>query len=109
MADESGPELSVEVKRRLAVTEAASNAAKKLDPLQQLVIVGQEDDAETRLGNFVLKQQFLEMFHLFEMLGDSVIPVLEFHNGLPFTSDLADHVDLGVQRIELWIEPANAG
>ena len=47
--------------------------------------------AETRLGNFVLKEQFLDMFRLFETLGDGVIDTLEFHNGLPFKSDIVDH------------------
>jgi uncharacterized protein involved in exopolysaccharide biosynthesis len=48
------------VKRRLAITQAASAAAKKLDPLQQLVIVGQEDNAETRLGNLIAQQETLQ-------------------------------------------------
>ena len=48
------------VKRRLAVTQAASAAAKNLDPLQQLVIVGQEDNAETRLGNLIAQQETLQ-------------------------------------------------
>jgi uncharacterized protein involved in exopolysaccharide biosynthesis len=48
------------VKKRLAVTEAAFDAAKKLDPLQQLVIVGQEDNAETRLGNLIAQQETLQ-------------------------------------------------
>jgi uncharacterized protein involved in exopolysaccharide biosynthesis len=48
------------VKKRLAVTEAAFNAAKHLDPLQQLVIVGQEDNAETRLGNLIAQQETLQ-------------------------------------------------
>ncbi|HEY0416519.1 MAG TPA: hypothetical protein VGC78_09050 [Gaiellaceae bacterium] len=48
------------VKRRLAVTEAAFSAAKRLDPLQQLVIVGQEDNAETRLGNLIAQQETLQ-------------------------------------------------
>ena len=48
------------MKKRLAVTEAAFEAAKKLDPLQQLVIVGQEDNAETRLGNLIAQQETLQ-------------------------------------------------
>ncbi len=48
------------VKKRLAITEAALNAAKHLDPLQQLVIVGQEDNAETRLGNLIAQQETLQ-------------------------------------------------
>jgi uncharacterized protein involved in exopolysaccharide biosynthesis len=50
------------VKKRLAITESALNAAakKKLDPFQQLVIVGQEDNAETRLGNLIAQQETLQ-------------------------------------------------
>ena len=48
------------VKKRLAITQAASAAAKNLDPLQQLVIVGQEDNAETRLGNLIAQQETLQ-------------------------------------------------
>jgi uncharacterized protein involved in exopolysaccharide biosynthesis len=48
------------VKKRLAVIEAAANAAKHLDPLQQLVIVSQEDNAETRLGNLIAQQETLQ-------------------------------------------------
>jgi uncharacterized protein involved in exopolysaccharide biosynthesis len=48
------------VKKRLAVIEAAANAAKRLDPLQQLVIVSQEDNAETRLGNLIAQQETLQ-------------------------------------------------
>src|SRR5262249_12395014 len=45
------------VKNRLAVIQSATNAAKHLDPLQQLVIVSQEDNAETRLGNLIAQQE----------------------------------------------------
>ncbi|MGZ4333557.1 MAG: hypothetical protein ACXVRJ_04725 [Gaiellaceae bacterium] len=48
------------VKKRLAITQAAASAAKNLDPLQQLVIVGQEDNAETRLGNLIAQQETLQ-------------------------------------------------
>jgi hypothetical protein len=48
------------VKRRLAITQAAANAAKNLDPLQQLVIVSNEDNAETRLGNLIAQQETLQ-------------------------------------------------
>jgi uncharacterized protein involved in exopolysaccharide biosynthesis len=50
------------VKNRLAITEAALTAAasRHLDPLQQLVIVGQEDNAETRLGNLIAQQETLQ-------------------------------------------------
>jgi hypothetical protein len=48
------------VKRRLAIIERATSAAKNLDPLQQLVIVSQEDNAETRLGNLIAQQETLQ-------------------------------------------------
>jgi uncharacterized protein involved in exopolysaccharide biosynthesis len=48
------------VKKRLSITEAALRAARNLDPLQQLVIVGQEDNAETRLGNLIAQQETLQ-------------------------------------------------
>src|SRR4051812_18811689 len=48
------------VKKRLAITQAAAAAAKNIDPLQQLVIVGQEDNAETRLGNLIAQQEALQ-------------------------------------------------
>lgn len=48
------------VNRRLATTIAAEKAAKKLDPLQQLVVATQEDNAETRLGNLIAQQEALQ-------------------------------------------------
>jgi|SRR5581483_6014636 len=48
------------VNRLLAVTAAAEKAAKNLDPLQQLVVVSQEDNAETRLGNLIAQQETLQ-------------------------------------------------
>jgi hypothetical protein len=48
------------VKNRLAVIQRATAAAKNLDPLQQLVIVSQEDNAETRLGNLIAQQETLQ-------------------------------------------------
>ena len=48
------------VNNRLAVIAAAEKAAAKLDPLQQLVVVSQEDDAETRLGNLIAQQETLQ-------------------------------------------------
>ena len=48
------------VTKRLAIVQAAFKAAKKLDPLQQLVIVGQEDNAETRLGNLIAQEETLQ-------------------------------------------------
>jgi hypothetical protein len=38
----------------------AEAQAKKLDPLQLLVIVGQEDNAETRQGNLIAQQETLQ-------------------------------------------------
>jgi hypothetical protein len=48
------------VKDRLAVIQKAESAAKNLDPLQQLVVVSQEDNAETRLGNLIAQQEALQ-------------------------------------------------
>jgi len=48
------------VKDRLAVIQSAETSAKNLDPLQQLVIVSQEDNAETRLGNLIAQQEALQ-------------------------------------------------
>ena len=48
------------VNRRLATTIVAEKAAKKLDPLQQLVVATQEDNAETRLGNLIAQQEALQ-------------------------------------------------
>jgi hypothetical protein len=46
----------------LGVYQAALAQARKknLDPLQQLVIVGQEDNAETRQGNLIAQQETLQ-------------------------------------------------
>jgi uncharacterized protein involved in exopolysaccharide biosynthesis len=48
------------VNDRLAVIAAAEKASKNLDPLQQLVVVSQEDNAETRLGNLIGQQETLQ-------------------------------------------------
>jgi hypothetical protein len=48
------------VNRLLGASTAAEKAAKNLDPLQQLVIVSQEDNAETRLGNLIAQQETLQ-------------------------------------------------
>lgn len=50
----------VAVNHLLAAATAAEKAAKNLDPLQQLVIVSQEDNAETRLGNLIAQQEALQ-------------------------------------------------
>jgi hypothetical protein len=48
------------VNKRLAIITRAEAAAKNLDPFQQLVIIGQEDNAETRLGNLIAQQETLQ-------------------------------------------------
>jgi hypothetical protein len=48
------------VNNRLTTITAAEKAAKNLDPLQQLVVVSQEDNAETRLGNLIAQQETLQ-------------------------------------------------
>jgi hypothetical protein len=48
------------VNKLLAATLAAEKAAKSLDPLQQLVVVNEEDNAETRLGNLIAQQEALQ-------------------------------------------------
>jgi uncharacterized protein involved in exopolysaccharide biosynthesis len=45
---------------QLAVINRALKAAAKLDPLQQLVIVGQQNNAETRQGNLIAQQETLQ-------------------------------------------------
>jgi uncharacterized protein involved in exopolysaccharide biosynthesis len=48
------------VNHRLAVITQAEKASRNLDPLQQLVVVSQEDNAETRLGNLIAQQETLQ-------------------------------------------------
>src|SRR5262249_9226380 len=48
------------INKRLAVIAAAEKSAKNLDPLQQLVVMSQEDNAETRLGNLIAQQETLQ-------------------------------------------------
>lgn len=48
------------VDKLLSAATAAEKASKSLDPLQQLVIVSQEDNAETRLGNLIGQQETLQ-------------------------------------------------
>jgi uncharacterized protein involved in exopolysaccharide biosynthesis len=48
------------VNHRLSVIVAAEKAAKNLDALSQLVVVSQEDNAETRLGNLIAQQETLQ-------------------------------------------------
>jgi uncharacterized protein involved in exopolysaccharide biosynthesis len=48
------------VNKRLAIITAAEKASRNLDPLQQLVVVSQEDNAETRLGNLIAQQEALQ-------------------------------------------------
>jgi len=56
-------QVSTEIKsanQRLAIIQKALSAATKLDPFEQLVIVGQQDNAETRLGNLIAQQETLQ-------------------------------------------------
>ena len=46
--------------KQLLVIDAALKASKKLDPFQQLVIVGQQNNAETRQGNLIAQQETLQ-------------------------------------------------
>src|SRR5262249_15079458 len=48
------------VNKRLSVASRAERAANNLDPFKQLVVVGQEDNAETRLGNLIQQQEVLQ-------------------------------------------------
>jgi uncharacterized protein involved in exopolysaccharide biosynthesis len=48
------------ITQQLGVYNAALKAAKHLDPLQQLVIVGQQNNAETRQGNLIAQQETLQ-------------------------------------------------
>jgi len=48
------------INKRLAVIAAAEKASRNLDPLQQLVVISQEDNAETRLGNLIAQQETLQ-------------------------------------------------
>lgn len=48
------------VNKRLAIITASEKASRNLDPLQQLVVVSQEDNAETRLGNLIAQQETLQ-------------------------------------------------
>ena len=45
---------------QLSIYNKALAAAKHLDPLQQLVIVGQQNNAETRQGNLIAQQETLQ-------------------------------------------------
>jgi uncharacterized protein involved in exopolysaccharide biosynthesis len=49
-----------EITKQLVVINRALKAAVKLDPLQQLVIVGQQNNAETRQGNLIAQQETLQ-------------------------------------------------
>lgn len=55
------------VNRRIAAIAAAEKAATKLDPLQQLVVVSQEDNAEARLGNLISQQETLQLQKTFAL------------------------------------------
>jgi uncharacterized protein involved in exopolysaccharide biosynthesis len=49
-----------DITKQLTVINRALAAAKHLDPFQQLVIVGQENNAETRQGNLIAQQETLQ-------------------------------------------------
>jgi uncharacterized protein involved in exopolysaccharide biosynthesis len=48
------------ITQQLAVINRALAAAKNLDPLQQLLIVGQQNNAETRQGNLIAQEETLQ-------------------------------------------------
>jgi uncharacterized protein involved in exopolysaccharide biosynthesis len=48
------------VNKKLSAVSSAIRAAKNLPPLQQLVIVSEEDNAEARLGNLIGQQETLQ-------------------------------------------------
>jgi|SRR5579871_3077110 len=48
------------ITQQLVVINRALKAAAHLDPLQQLVIVGQQNNAETRQGNLIAQQETLQ-------------------------------------------------
>lgn len=48
------------LQRQLVAINKALVAAKNLDPLQQLVIVGQQNNVETRQGNLIAQQETLQ-------------------------------------------------
>jgi uncharacterized protein involved in exopolysaccharide biosynthesis len=50
----------VSVNKRLAIITAAEKASSHLAALDQLVVVSQEDNAETRLGNLIAQQETLQ-------------------------------------------------
>ncbi|QEL20466.1 EF-hand domain-containing protein [Limnoglobus roseus] len=66
-----------------------------LDPPPRVVRevkLGGENDPrpERALANFRLKRQWVELFELFDAVGDGTVDVLEFKNGLPFKALVAD-------------------
>jgi uncharacterized protein involved in exopolysaccharide biosynthesis len=48
------------ITQQLVIVNRALKAAAHLDPLQQLVIVGQQNNAETRQGNLIAQQETLQ-------------------------------------------------
>src|SRR5262249_50267326 len=58
------------INKRLAVIAKAEKAAANLDPLQQLVVISQEDNAETRLGKLIAQQETLQQQLAFAKKGD---------------------------------------
>lgn len=62
---------------QLAVINRALTAAKHLDPLQQLVIVGQQNNAETRQGNLIAQQETLQQQLVFAQQVEAARVVVE--------------------------------
>jgi uncharacterized protein involved in exopolysaccharide biosynthesis len=65
------------ITQQLVVINAALKAAKHLDPLQQLVIVGQQNNAETRQGNLIAQQETLQQQLVFAQQVEAARVVVE--------------------------------
>jgi uncharacterized protein involved in exopolysaccharide biosynthesis len=60
---------------QLRIINKALTAARNLDPLQQLVIVGQQNNAETRQGNLIAQEETLQQQLVFAKKVESAIVV----------------------------------
>jgi len=65
------------ITKQLVVINRALAAAKNLDPFQQLVIVGQENNAETRQGNLIAQQETLQQQLVFAQQVEAARVVVE--------------------------------
>jgi uncharacterized protein involved in exopolysaccharide biosynthesis len=65
------------ITRQLVVINRALKAAAHLDPLQQLVIVGQQNNAETRQGNLIAQQETLQQQLVFAQQVEAARVVVE--------------------------------